>query len=331
MGFNHLGSDGRAILKAALDIGLRKSPSLPNPLSSLSSLYLTVLCHAANYPEYLGKSHMINVPTLFSTMWYFLKQILDEPYDNPSLCCGSRAIHQLTIHAFCHTFRTQAKFEFSGYDYLASLQKDITIENIPTCLGGEFELYNEPFTFDTSSTGPFSYAQAETDRAAFLRRTPRLTFDPATAEVRQAQFYDELHPTSATNGASATAASVPPMTATNGKPTTITLPATATTSTKDTSKTAATATASPATIAVSAKAIATATVTSTLATAIAAVTDSVVGLVQFWVAFVVFTWQQHRWITIGGGVASLALLVYEPPAMLALVLVVLIVVASRSW
>eukprot|EP01033_Poteriospumella_lacustris_P014146 gene14146-10099_t len=285
VGFNHLGSDGRAILKAALDIGL------------------------PNYPEYLGKSHMINVPTLFSTMWYFLKQILDEP--------------------------TQAKFEFSGYDYLNNLQKDIAIENIPTCLGGEFELYNEPFTFDTSPTGPFGYAQAETDRAAFLRRTPRLTFDAATAEVRQAQFYDELHPasvtTAAASAASATATSTPPQTATNCKPSTAP-PATATTNTKDTSKMASvTAASTPAAIAVTAKVTARAALTSTVTTAMAAVSNRVIGLVHFWVAFVAFAWQQHRWMTIGGGVSSLALLVYEPPAFHALVLVVLLVVVSRSW
>lgn len=33
---------------------------------------------AANYPECLGKCHMINVPWVFSSMWYFIKGLLDE-------------------------------------------------------------------------------------------------------------------------------------------------------------------------------------------------------------------------------------------------------------
>lgn len=142
VGFNHLGSDGRAILKAALDLGL------------------------PNYPEYLGKSHMINVPTLFSTMWYFLKQILDEP--------------------------TQAKFEFSGYDYLTALQKDISLENIPACLGGEFELYNEPYDFDVSPTGPFAYPAAEMDRHAFLKEHPFMVFDFETGALKSVKRWEEL-------------------------------------------------------------------------------------------------------------------------------------------
>ena len=33
---------------------------------------------AANYPEYLGKCHMVNVPWLFTSMWFFIKGLLDE-------------------------------------------------------------------------------------------------------------------------------------------------------------------------------------------------------------------------------------------------------------
>ena len=47
-------SDGRAILSAALNIGMN------------------------NYPEFLSKSHMTNVPWVFNSLWYFIKTFLDE-------------------------------------------------------------------------------------------------------------------------------------------------------------------------------------------------------------------------------------------------------------
>lgn len=81
------------------------------------------------------------------------------------------------MSSVCSRFRTQAKFEFSGYDYMNSLLKDISIENIPACLGGQFDLYNEPYTFDTSSTGPFYYPEAEEDRRLFEETTPYFEFD----------------------------------------------------------------------------------------------------------------------------------------------------------
>ena len=31
-----------------------------------------------NYPECLGKCHIINVPWVFNSMWYFIKAMLDE-------------------------------------------------------------------------------------------------------------------------------------------------------------------------------------------------------------------------------------------------------------
>lgn len=40
---------------------------------------------------------------------------------------------------------------------MEALQKQITFENIPKCLGGGFELYNEKFDFDLSETGVFWY------------------------------------------------------------------------------------------------------------------------------------------------------------------------------
>eukprot|EP01038_Epipyxis_sp_PR26KG_P013277 gene13277-17790_t len=102
--FAHMGQDGRSIVKAALDIGL------------------------PNYPEYLGKCSMINVPWIFNAMWFFIKGLLDE--------------------------FTLAKISLTGSSYMAELQEDISIENIPEILGGKNKSYNEPYIFDISVGGP---------------------------------------------------------------------------------------------------------------------------------------------------------------------------------
>lgn len=54
VGLAHMGGEGRALVSAALSLGL------------------------PNYPEYLGKCLMINTPWLFSGMWFFIKSFLDE-------------------------------------------------------------------------------------------------------------------------------------------------------------------------------------------------------------------------------------------------------------
>jgi hypothetical protein len=43
-----------------------------------TSLYHHCGALTANYPEYLGKCHMINVPWVFTSMWFFIKGLLDE-------------------------------------------------------------------------------------------------------------------------------------------------------------------------------------------------------------------------------------------------------------
>jgi hypothetical protein len=48
----------------------------------------------------------------------------------------------LAIHS------TLAKISLSGSDYMETLLKDVDYDNIPALLGGGFQLYNEPFTFD---------------------------------------------------------------------------------------------------------------------------------------------------------------------------------------
>eukprot|EP00601_Ochromonadales_sp_CCMP2298_P025263 CAMPEP_0173284176 /NCGR_PEP_ID=MMETSP1143-20121109/7877_1 /TAXON_ID=483371 /ORGANISM="non described non described, Strain CCMP2298" /LENGTH=504 /DNA_ID=CAMNT_0014222123 /DNA_START=9 /DNA_END=1524 /DNA_ORIENTATION=- len=64
VGFGHLGSKGRALVAAALDLGL------------------------PNYQEYLGKCAMVNVPWLFNTFWYFIKGFLDEDTIAKINMCG---------------------------------------------------------------------------------------------------------------------------------------------------------------------------------------------------------------------------------------------------
>lgn len=42
-------------------------------------------------------------------------------------------------------------------DYMPALLEEITIDNIPERLGGNFKLYNEVFVFDRSESGPLYY------------------------------------------------------------------------------------------------------------------------------------------------------------------------------
>lgn len=64
-----------------------------------------------NYPETLGKTLIINAPTVFRAIWSIVKPMLDP--------------------------RTLAKIEVCPSDYLPILTKWIDIENIPAYLGGK--------------------------------------------------------------------------------------------------------------------------------------------------------------------------------------------------
>jgi hypothetical protein len=59
-------------VKAALDLGIRKCSFV------LIKWTFHNIALSANYPECLGKCHMVNVPFVFSSMWYFVKGLLDE-------------------------------------------------------------------------------------------------------------------------------------------------------------------------------------------------------------------------------------------------------------
>jgi hypothetical protein len=75
----------------------------------------------ANYQEFLGKSHMINVPWVFNTLWYIIKGWIE-----PS---------------------TLAKVSLSGSEYMKVLLIDIPATSIPEACGGGMEERNGEFDF----------------------------------------------------------------------------------------------------------------------------------------------------------------------------------------
>ena len=85
----------------------------------------------SNYPELLLKSHMINVPWIFNLVWVCITPFLDK-----------NTIAKMNMHAW-------------GADYLGNISKEISLENIPECVGGKFKGGNGPFMFDTSASGSF--------------------------------------------------------------------------------------------------------------------------------------------------------------------------------
>lgn len=48
---------------------------------------------------------------------------------------------------------------------MASLLEDLPIESIPTSLGGNFDLFNEPFDFNFAKDGPLYYDASTSDLA----------------------------------------------------------------------------------------------------------------------------------------------------------------------
>lgn len=55
------------------------------------------------------------------------------------------------------------KVAMCGTSYMSTLLDDFLLENIPECIGGKFRLFNEPFPFDLSESGPLHYPGAPTD------------------------------------------------------------------------------------------------------------------------------------------------------------------------
>jgi len=64
-----------------------------------------------NYPETMGKFYVINAPWAFTTVWSFVKSLLDEV--------------------------TVGKIQILGSDYIKVLSQQIPLENIPARIGGK--------------------------------------------------------------------------------------------------------------------------------------------------------------------------------------------------
>jgi len=105
LGMAHLSSNAKLILQKALQLA------------------------TPNYQEMLGKSHMINVPWVFNTLWQFITyQGLIEP-------------------------STLKKISMNGTDYLGKIQDEIPLTSIPVAVGGKLQATNEPFEFDLGPGG----------------------------------------------------------------------------------------------------------------------------------------------------------------------------------
>ena len=105
LGMAHMNSTAKLIIQKALDLA------------------------TPNYQEFLGKSHMINVPWVFNALWQFITyQGLIEP-------------------------STLAKITMNGTDYLDKIQKEIPLTSIPEVVGGKLRTSNEPFQFDLREGG----------------------------------------------------------------------------------------------------------------------------------------------------------------------------------
>jgi hypothetical protein len=83
------------------------------------------------YPDIMEKAFHINAPKIFNDVWYFVKGFLPA--------------------------YSVAKINIYSTSYLEPMRKQIPIENIPTCIGGMFEISNEPFEFDLSDEGGLHY------------------------------------------------------------------------------------------------------------------------------------------------------------------------------
>lgn len=82
---------------------------------------------AANYPELMRKCHLINAPWLFNTVWWVIKGWL-----------ATKTIDKIGVF---------------GSSFLSSLQADISMDNLPSEVGGNYTKTAEPFSFDLSDGG----------------------------------------------------------------------------------------------------------------------------------------------------------------------------------
>jgi hypothetical protein len=67
-------------------------------------------------------------------------------------------------------YSTLAKINLCGSDYMSQLLKEIDYEYIPAAVGGGLQLYNEPYTFDLSESGPLYYPGCEQDAVQYIEK-----------------------------------------------------------------------------------------------------------------------------------------------------------------
>lgn len=121
VGVSHLGAKTKSVIQAGLTIAI------------------------PNYPEFLGKSYFINVPTIFTMLWYFIKGMLDA--------------------------NTLTKISLNGSNYLSLIRDEIPHDSIPAEIGGGFVGANLEFDFDISPQGPLYYPGAPLQKARRLTCT----------------------------------------------------------------------------------------------------------------------------------------------------------------
>jgi hypothetical protein len=80
-----------------------------------------------NYPELMRKCHLINAPWLFNTVWWVIKGWLAA--------------------------KTIEKIGVLGSSFLQYLQDDISMNNLPIAVGGEYDKLTGAFAFDLSPGG----------------------------------------------------------------------------------------------------------------------------------------------------------------------------------
>ena len=109
MSMEFMGAESKALLKVSLDIAQN------------------------NYPEMLYKSHLINTGWVFSTVWYFVKGLLDTRTASKVTTTNSSSVVQ-------------------------ALADEVPATSIPTFLNGKYDFSKEPdFVFDMSTFGPLHF------------------------------------------------------------------------------------------------------------------------------------------------------------------------------
>lgn len=90
VGFEHMGKQGQEIIKAVVSLA------------------------SDNYPEMMRKCYMVNVPWVFNTLWYFMKNMLAD--------------------------RTVEKVSVFGNPFMPELTEDMKLESVPTLIpGGKYD------------------------------------------------------------------------------------------------------------------------------------------------------------------------------------------------